>query len=109
MHLRCSWTGLRLQEGKESLSFSSAGSTGLSPCPSPYLQWEHRAGGGESPYLGDLEYEVLPPVWSGFQDPEGCSPEMGTGDPAWGGWLGGAVQPWPHCPESCSPAGPLVP
>lgn len=94
-------------KGKPELQFSWFHRPEPMPLPIPAMGTQ--GGRRGSPYLGDLEYEVLPPVWSGFQDPEGCSPEMGTGDPAWGGWLGGALQPWPHCPESCSPAGPLVP
>lgn len=47
MHLRCSGKGLQLQEGKGSLSFSLAGSKGMTwsrAHPFPYLPWEHRLG-----------------------------------------------------------------
>lgn len=64
MHLRCSGKGLRLQEGKGSLSFGVAGSTGMNwsrahPLPLPAMVTQ--VGRSGSLYLGALEYKTLSP------------------------------------------------
>lgn len=93
MHLRCSGKGQQLQEGKGSLSFGLADPTGLtfwSRANAPPLPAKGTQGGQSgTPYLGALEYKVLPPWRSGCQDPEGCSPGKGAGALAWGFWVGG--------------------